>query len=113
MCYNFKSIVGFLIIKVAVGLLRSGIGDLTEQSLPDDIEDEILGMVASIPGVVEPHHLRTRRLGNRYAIELHVRMDGDMSLRESHDKATEVEHLLRDKYGADTHVAVHVEPAST
>ena len=106
-------IVGFLIIKVAVGLLRSGIGDLTEQSLPDDIEDEILGMVASIPGVVEPHHLRTRRLGNRYAIELHVRMDGDMSLRESHDKATEVEHLLRDKYGADTHVAVHVEPAST
>ena len=106
-------IVGLLITKVAVGLLRRGIGDLTEQSLPDDIEDEILGMVASIPGVVEPHHLRTRRLGNRYAIELHVRMDGDMSLRESHDKATEVEHLLRDKYGADTHVAVHVEPAST
>ena len=106
-------IVGLLITKVAVGLLLRGIGDLTEQSLPDDIEDEILGMVASIPGVVEPHHLRTRRLGNRYAIELHVRMDGDMSLRESHDKATEVEHLLRDKYGADTHVAVHVEPAST
>lgn len=106
-------IVGLLITKVAVGLLLRGIGDLTEQSLPDDIEDEIIDMVASIPGVVEPHHLRTRRLGNRYAIELHVRMDGDMSLRESHDKATEVEHLLRDKYGADTHVAVHVEPAST
>ena len=103
-------VVGMFIVKVAIDLLRRGIGDLMEQSLPDAVEEEMLQMVEAIPGVVEPHDLRTRRIGNHYAIELHIRMDGDMSLRESHDKASEVEDMLRNRYGKDTHVAVHVEP---
>ena len=103
-------VVGAFIVKVAVDLLRNGIGDLMEQSLPDAVEEEILQMVASLPGLVEPHDLRTRRIGNHYAIELHILMDGDISLREAHDKASEVEDLLRNHYGEDTHVAVHVEP---
>ena len=103
-------IVGAFIVKVAVDLLRNGIGDLMEQSLPDAVEDEILRLAASVPGVVNPHDLRTRRIGNHYAIELHILMDGDMSLREAHDKATEVEDTLKGHYGQDTHVAVHVEP---
>ena len=103
-------IVGLFIIKVAVELLRNGIGDLMEQSLPDGIEQEILEAVAALPDVVEPHDLRTRRIGNHYAIELHVLMDGNITLNEAHDKASEVEQLLRDRYGEKTHVAVHVEP---
>ena len=103
-------IVGLFIIKVAVELLRNGIGDLMEQSLPDGIEQEILEAVATLPDVVEPHDLRTRRIGNHYAIELHILMDGNITLNEAHDKASEVEQLLRDRYGEKTHVAVHVEP---
>ncbi|MBR7031236.1 MAG: cation transporter [Prevotella sp.] len=103
-------IVGLFIVKVSVDLLRNGIGDLMEQSLPDVIEDEILALVASLPDVVEPHDLRTRRIGNHYAIELHILMDGDIPLKEAHDKASEVEDLLRERYGEETHVAVHVEP---
>lgn len=103
-------VVGAFIVKVSIDLLRNGIGDLMEQSLPDSVEEEILNLVASLPGDVKPHDLRTRRLGNHYAIELHILMDGDVSLREAHDKASEVENLLRDHYGAETHVAVHVEP---
>ena len=60
--------------------------------------------------MVEPHNLRTRRIGNHYAIELHIRMKGDITLREAHDKASEVEALLKHHYGRETHVAVHVEP---
>ena len=103
-------IVGLFIIKVSVDLLRNGIGDLMEQSLPDDVEDEILQLAASVPGVVEPHELRTRRLGNHYAIELHILMDGNITLCEAHDKASEVEDVLRQHYGQETHIAVHVEP---
>ena len=103
-------IVGIFIVKVAVTLLRNGVGDLMEQSLPEAVEDEILRLAASVSGVVEPHDLRTRRIGNHYAIELHILMDGDITLREAHDKASEVEDLLRSRYGKDTHVAVHVEP---
>ena len=103
-------IVGAFIVKVAVDLLRSGIGDLMEQSLPDAVENEILQLAASVPGVVNPHDLCTRRIGNHYAIELHILMDGNISLHEAHDKATEVEETLKSHYGAETHVAVHVEP---
>ena len=103
-------IVGAFIVKVSVTLLRNGIGDLMEQSLPEAVENEMLELVATIPGVVEPHDLRTRRIGNHYAIELHILMDGDLPLREAHDKASEVEALLKSRYGEETHVAVHVEP---
>ena len=103
-------IVGLFIVKVSFDLLRNGIGDLMEQSLPDAVEEEILNLVASLPGDIKPHDLCTRRLGNHYAIELHILMDGDISLREAHDKASEVENLLREHYGEETHVAVHVEP---
>ncbi len=103
-------IVGLFIVKVSIDLLRDGIGDLMEQSLPDDVEAEILRLAASVPGIAEPHDLRTRRLGNHYAIELHILMDGDITLREAHDKASAVEDLLRSHYGPDTHIAVHVEP---
>ena len=103
-------VVGAFIVKVAFDLLKNGIGDLMEQSLPDQVEEEILQLASSVPGVTEPHDLRTRRIGNHYAIELHILMDGDLSLKEAHDKASEVEELLRQHYGQETHVAVHVEP---
>lgn len=103
-------VVGVLIGKVAVNLLRNAFGDLLEHSLPEAVEEEMLQLVASLPDIVEPHNLRTRRIGNHYAIELHIRMAGDITLREAHDKASEVEALLRQRYGQDTHVAVHVEP---
>lgn len=103
-------VVGIFIVKVSVSLLRRGIGDLLEQSLPDAVEEEILQMVAALPGLSKPHALRTRRIGNHYAIELHILMDGNITLREAHDKASEVEEILKSHYGQETHVAVHVEP---
>lgn len=103
-------IVGLFIVKVSIDLLRRGIGDLMEQSLPDDVETEILRIAASVPGIAQPHDLRTRRIGNHYAIELHILMPGNVSLTEAHDKASDVENLIKKHYGENTHVVVHVEP---
>lgn len=103
-------IVGLFIVKVSISLLRRGIGDLMEESLPDEVEAEILRLTGSVDGVTLPHDLRTRRIGNHYAIEMHILMDGDITLREAHSKASEVEALLRKHYGRETHVVVHVEP---
>lgn len=103
-------IVGLFIIRVSYFLLRDGIGDLMEHSLPDEVEEEILQLAASVEGVVEPHELCTRRIGNHYAIELHILMDGNITLCEAHEKASEVEDLLRSHFGEETHIAVHVEP---
>jgi divalent metal cation (Fe/Co/Zn/Cd) transporter len=63
-----------------------------------------------VPGIAQPHDLRTRRIGNHYAIELHILMPGNVSLTEAHDKASDVENLIKKHYGENTHVVVHVEP---
>ena len=106
-------VVGIFIARVSLDLLKGGIGDLTEQSLPDEVEQEILQLAGSVEGVEEPHDLRTRRIGNPYAIELHILMDGNIPLLVAHDRATEVEELLRRHYGEETHVVVHVEPLTS
>ena len=103
-------IVAAFIIKVAFDLMRNAMGELMEKSLPDEVENEILDIVRSVPEVSEPHDLRTRRIGNHYAIELHILMDGNLSLNATHDKATEIEKRLKERYGEETHIAVHVEP---
>ena len=103
-------IVGLFIARVAFVLLRGGIGDLTEQSLPEDVEQEILRIAESVEGIREPHNLRTRRIGSHYAIQLHLLMDGDLPLRQAHDKESRVEELLRKRYGDQTHIIVHAEP---
>ena len=103
-------IVGLMLMKVAVELTRASIGELTECSLPKETEDEIADIVQAFPGVVEPHNLRTRRIGNRIAIELHIRMDGHLSLREAHDSASAIERRLKERFGSATLVSLHVEP---
>ena len=95
---------------MAFVLLRGGIGDLTEQSLPEDVEQEILRIAESVEGIREPHNLRTRRIGSHYAIQLHLLMDGDLPLCQAHDKESRVEELLRKRYGDQTHIIVHAEP---
>lgn len=102
--------VAALIVKVSIDLLRSGVGDLMEQSLPEEVENEILSIVKNVPGVFEPHDLCTRRIGNHYAIEMHILMDNDIALKEAHDRASEMERLLKERYGEETHISIHVEP---
>lgn len=103
-------IVGAFIVKAAVQMLGEGVGDLMERSLPDDVEEEIVKIATSFGDIYQPHHLRTRSIGNHYAIEMHVRMDGDMTLRESHQRATDIEKAIRERFGEKTHVTIHVEP---
>ncbi len=102
--------VGALLVKVSVGLLRSSVGELTESSLSGDIEKEIEDIIRSFPDVSEPHNLRTRRIGNRFAIEAHVRMDGNLPLSVAHDRATAIEQQIRQRFGPQTHVTIHMEP---
>ena len=103
-------VVGLMLVKVAVSLLRTSIGELTESSLSSDIEKEIEDIIHSFPDVSEPHNLRTRRIGNRFAIEAHVRMDGNVPLTIAHDRATAIEQRLRERFGKETHVTIHMEP---
>ena len=106
-------VVSFFIMKVSVQLLKPCVDELTEKSLPDEIEKEICLITENTPGVSATHNLRTRRIGNHYAIEMHVRMDGHLTLYEAHAKASVIENKLKEKYGNETHVGIHVEPVKS
>ena len=103
-------VVSLFILRVAWMLLKGGFNELLEASLPDEVEREILAIVTSFPDVSDPHHLRTRRIGSRYAIELHIRMDGQMPLAASHARTCKIERALKDRFGERTLITLHVEP---
>ena len=103
-------VVGGLLVKVAVELIRGSMNELTESSLSAETEREIEAIIHSCPGVCEPHNLRTRKIGTRIAIEAHICMDGGITLREAHDLATDIEQRLKSRFGAQTHVTLHMEP---
>ncbi len=103
-------VVGFMLLKVAWTLLKTSIDELTERSLPAETEQEMMDIITSFPDVQQPHNLRTRRIGNRIAIEAHVRMDGRLSLNEVHERASLIERKLKERFGSTTHVTIHMEP---
>ena len=103
-------IVSFFILKVSVKLLVPSMNELLEKSLPAEEENRINEIVLSYPGVTAPHHLRTRRIGNNRSIDLHVRMDGKLTLEEAHRRATVIEQRLRAEFGKGTYISIHVEP---
>ena len=103
-------VVSFFIMKAAWSVLSKAVGELTDGSLPKETEDEIEKIVSEDKDVSVVHNLCTRRIGNRIAIEMHVRMPGETSLYEAHHHATEIEKRLKQRFGADTHISIHLEP---
>ncbi len=102
--------VAALILKVAFDLVKIGIDELLERSLPDDLQKEILSIICINSKVIMPHNLRTRRIGNNIAIEVHIRVDGNMSVNDSHQLTIEIENNLKAKYGTNSIIGIHVEP---
>ena len=103
-------VVGAMLIKAAWDIMRPSLGELTDESLPEKVENEILEILQSFSEVSEPHNLRTRRIGSRIAIEAHIRMDGTMTLQQAHGLSSAIEKALKDRFGADTIVTLHMEP---
>ena len=103
-------IVSCLIIHASVEQLRPSLGELVEDSLPESTEEAIRQAILSCPGVSDPHNMRTRKIGSRASVEVHIRMDGSMPLSEAHERTTEAEHRIKDILGKDSFVIIHVEP---
>ena len=103
-------VVGAMLLGVAWKILRPSLGELTDESLPDKTEAEIMDIISKAPGVSEPHNLRTRRIGSRIAIEAHIRLDGSQTLSEAHERTSEIERQLKGRFGPQTIVTLHMEP---
>lgn len=102
-------VVSVLIIMMGVKMCRGAVGELMERSLPEAETDHLVDIISSTEGVLSFHHLRTRRNGSTRIIDVHVKMDGDITLHHAHDIATEVETRLKEAYD-DTIINIHMEP---
>lgn len=103
-------VVSIFILKAAYTLVIQATNELLEASLSEHIEQEIMDIALQEENVTDPHNLRTRSIGNIIAIEMHVRMPGNISLYEAHRKSTNIENRLKERFGEQTHVGIHPEP---
>jgi cation diffusion facilitator family transporter len=104
------ALVSIFIIKVSIDLCTGGVNELVEKSLPKKEEQEIIAIITSIPEFHQLHNLRTRKVGNRMAIEVHVRVDKNMTVESSHALTCVAEKKLRERFGEQTFISIHVEP---
>ena len=103
-------VVSIFIIKTALALMKQASDELLEKSLPEEIERKIKDIAEAEDGVSGVHNLRTRRIGNRISIEMHLRMPGGLTLYEAHRRATDIECELRQHFGDGTYINLHIEP---
>ena len=104
-------IISIAIIFVAIKMAMPCIAELLDAALPEDIEDEIIRTASAIPGVIDVHDLKTRRNGMSMIIDAHILVDPTISIVQAHDIATDVEEALYSKYGKETQISIHMEPA--
>lgn len=102
--------ISIAIIVVAVKMSLPSLAELLETSLPDEIEKEIISISNSVQGVENIHELKTRRNGISYIIDAHIVVDPHISVTEAHNIATDVENALKEKYGNETQINIHIEP---
>ena len=88
-------LVSVFILVTAGKLLHEAVQDLMEKRLPEEVEQQIRDIVATDSEMSEMHHLRTRRVGSVYSIEMHLRMRGDTSLYEAHRHSMLLEQRLQ------------------
>lgn len=103
-------VVSVIVTVSALKIMRTAVNELLEKSLPENIERDILDIVAEDTILQNVHHLRTRAIGSIYTIDMHVRMPGDMTLSEAHRHTILLEERLRQAYGKGTIINIHIEP---
>lgn len=101
--------VSVLIVVMAWRLASGAVKELVEASLPREVTDRMKHIIVNTPGVKSFHELRTRRNGNRMIVDVHIKVDPQLTIVEGHDIATEVEVRLRDAF-SPVSVNIHIEP---
>lgn len=105
-------VVSFFIFQAAWQIFKDSISELLEQSLGEQAEEEIAILCKNIPGVQGAHDIKTRKIGNRSAIEMHVYLADDLTLLAAHAITEQMEEQLLKRFGAETFITIHPEPVS-
>jgi cation diffusion facilitator family transporter len=102
--------VGALVILAALSLVGRTLHELSEGTLPEEDRRRIVAAIEAVPGVKGWHRLRTRRVGRQSVVDVHLQVAPELSVKEAHDIATQVEEAVAAALGGRVSVMVHVEP---
>ncbi|MGN1236498.1 MAG: cation diffusion facilitator family transporter [Bacteroidaceae bacterium] len=103
-------IISVFIIIIALKMILPTIHELTEGSLPEETEQEIIRHIVSVNGVKNVHNLKTRHNGPVIILSAHVVVDPQITVAEAHKITVEAENAIRDTFGSETQISIHVEP---
>ena len=102
--------VSFIIFFVAYKILRGAFSQLIDEGLPFEKISEIEKIAFSVDGVEEVHALRSRTMSKYIFLDMHVLVDGNISVREGHNIASNVKRRIKEKIKNVKDVIIHIEP---
>ncbi len=104
-------VICVFILKVAIDIFRDAFQKMMDTSCGEKYEEDICDFVISNSEVKSIDLIHTRMFGSKVYIDLEISMDGNKSLTEAHDIATEVHNGIEEKFPEVKHVMIHVNPA--
>ena len=106
-------LVSFIIVKVGLGILGDAARELTDTAPRPEVLEDIRQCIERVPGVFAIHDLKGRTSRSLYQIEVHVVVDGNLTVTEGHRIAEEVESHLKAEIPDLIHVIIRVDPHVT
>ena len=103
-------IVSFFIVKVGLDILRKTLREFTDTAPRPEIIEKLMQLSRTVEGVMDAHDLRVRTSGGFYQAEIHIVVDGQLTVVEGHRIAKTVEHCLAAEMDELDRVIVHVDP---
>jgi cation diffusion facilitator family transporter len=91
-------------------IFRPALGEIMDEHTYDDLIAEIRVESLKVPGVIATEKCFIRKAGMKYHVDLHLIVDGNITVREGHDIAHELKDTLRERIPVLGHVLIHVEP---
>lgn len=102
--------ISIFIIVISVKMIMPALHELTEGSLSEEVENDVVSLITSVEGVDNVHELKTRRNGPTIIISAHIVVDPKMTVSEAHHITVLAENAVRSKYGKETLISIHIEP---
>ncbi len=93
----------------ALTIARESFATLMDEELPADVSERMLALACAVPGVVGAHDLRTRVSGNRWFVQVHLELPGDLPLTRAHGLCDEAAAAISREYPR-AEVLVHADP---
>ena len=103
-------IVSFFIIKVGFDILRKTLREFTDTAPRPEIIEKLMQLSRAVDGVMDAHDLRVRTSGGFYQAEIHIAVDGQLTVFQGHRIAKTVERCLTEEMDELDRVIVHVDP---